>query len=80
MFNFLTRKKQHNGFAPEQEIERLLELSPFSALVTLLKSSSQEAEREYLGKAFFLRRDRTIYTEGNHLYITTPDRDRKSVG
>lgn len=74
MFNFLTRKKkQDRVFNPRQEIDRLTELSPPSALVTLMKGSSKSDEGEDVGKAFFLRRDKKLYTEGNHLYITTPD-------
>jgi hypothetical protein len=26
-----------------------------------------------MGKAFFLRKDKKLYTEGSHLYLTTPD-------
>jgi hypothetical protein len=33
---------------------------------------------EDLGKAFFLRRDKKLYTEGSNLYITAPD-NLKSV-
>ena len=74
MFNFLTRKKkQEKVFSAREEIDRLTELSPPSAVVTLLKGSSKNDEGEEVGKAFFLRRDKKLYTEGAHLYITTPD-------
>ena len=73
MFNFLTRKKkQTRSFSPQQEIARLTELSPPSALVSLSKDG-QKSENDELGKAFFLRRDKKLYSEGDHIYITTPD-------
>ena len=71
MFNFLTRRKKQTGtFSPRQEIVRLTELSPPSTLVT---TDGQKDKGEVLGKAFFLRRDKKLYSEGDHIYITTPD-------
>jgi len=73
MFDFLTRrKKQASTFSPLQEIHKLVELSPPSALVSMSKDKD-ESQSEELGKAFFLRRDKKLYTEGSHLYLTTPD-------
>jgi hypothetical protein len=73
MFDFLTRrKKQTSTFNPRQEIDRLAELSPPSALVSLIKDR-ESGELEDLGKAFFLRREKKLYSEGEHLYLTTPD-------
>lgn len=73
MFNFFFGKKKQGGkgFDPKAEIERLVEFSPPSALVYLLKSSGEGVEE--LGKAFFLRRDKKLYFEGTHIYSTTPE-------
>jgi hypothetical protein len=74
MFGFFRRGKQTKGFDPKQEIVRLSEFSPPSALVYLQKSGKQTGgEPEELGKAFFLRRDKKLYSDGNNIYITTPD-------
>ncbi|MBT4503808.1 MAG: hypothetical protein HOC74_39105 [Gemmatimonadetes bacterium] len=74
MFNFLTRKKkQERAFNPTQELDRLSELSPPSSLVILIKKGEEKKEGEDMGRAFFLRRDKKLYTEGSNLYITTPD-------
>lgn len=74
MFNFLTRrKKQERAFDPRQEVERLSEISPPSAVVSLVREGGQHGENEDLGRAFFLRRDKKLYTEGTCIYITTPD-------
>ncbi len=73
MFDFLTRrKKQTSSFSPRQEINKLSELSPPSALLSMSKDTG-DAEPEELGKAFFLRRDKKLYLEGDHFYLTTPD-------
>ena len=69
MFDFLTRrKKQASTFSPLQELHKLVELSPPSALVSMSKDKG-DSESEELGKAFFLRHDKKLYTEGNHLYL-----------
>jgi len=73
MFDFLTRrKKQSQGLNVRQEIGRLTELSPPSVLVTLI-SKTDKGKNEDLGKAFFLRREKKLYSEGGNLYLTTPD-------
>ena len=73
MFDFLTgRKKQASTFSPQQEVSKLAELSPPSALVSMSNDKNEDTHEE-LGKAFFLRREKKLYTEGSHLYLTTPD-------
>ena len=73
MFDFLTgRKKQGPGFKPQQEVTKLVELSPPSALLFLADDKSKDLN-EALGKAFFLRKEKKLYTENSHLYLTTPD-------
>ena len=71
MFDFFRKKKQASSFNPQQEIARLAELSPPSTMISLIKKG--EDEPESMGKAFFLRKDKKLYTEGSHLYLTTPD-------
>ena len=73
MFDFLTgRKKQGPNFKPQQEVTKLVELSPPSALLFLADNKSKDLN-EALGKAFFLRKEKKLYTENSHLYLTTPD-------
>ena len=73
MFDFLKgRKKQSSDFSPRQEIHKLTELSPPSALVSMIKDQ-KSGESEEMGKAFFLRREKKLYSEGENLYLTTPD-------
>jgi hypothetical protein len=38
-----------------------------------LSESDQATEPENLGQAFFLRQDKKLYTEGQNIYITTPE-------
>lgn len=74
MLNFLSRRKRaERSFNAKLEIDRLTELSPPSTLVTLVKEGESVEAGEDLGKAFFLRRDKKLYSEGEHVYITTPD-------
>ena len=74
MFDFFSRKKkQAKGFDPRVELATLGGLSPSSALVYLPKPGGDDEDAEDLGKAFFLRRDKKLYTEGSNLYITSPD-------
>ena len=74
MFDFLTGKKKSRAheFNPRREIQKLAELSPPSTLVTLIKGKSSDGAEE-MGKAFFLRREKKLYSEGDNLYLTTPD-------
>ena len=73
MFAFLTgRKKQRVTFEPQQEVDKLVELSPPSALLFLSDNESTN-KNEPLGKAFFLRKEKKLYTDRNHLYLTKPD-------
>ena len=73
MFDFLKgRKKQSSDFDPRQEIQKLAELSPPSALIGLLKNNDSD-EAEDMGKSFFLRREKKLYSESGHFYRTTPD-------
>ena len=73
MFDFLKgRKKQSADFNPRHEIQKLTELSPPSALVAMIKDNGA-SEPEDMGKAFFLRREKKLYSEGSNLYLTTPD-------
>lgn len=74
MFDFFSRKKkQTKAFDARVEIAQLSQLGPPSALVYLPKPGSSDDEPEDLGKAFFLRRDKKIYSEGSNIYITAPD-------
>ncbi len=74
MFDFFfgRRKSGDPGFDPKLEIERLIEYSPPSALVYNIKSAANGGVED-LGKSFILRRDKRLYSEGPHLYITTPE-------
>ena len=69
MLDFFRRKKRDQDFSPRQQLDRLTELSPPSTLVTLVGGK----EPEELGKAFFLRRDKKIFSDGDSLYLTTPE-------
>ena len=63
MFDFLKgRKKQSGSFSVRQEIQKLTDLSPPSALVSIIKNKGDEPEE--MGKAFFLRREKKLYSVG----------------
>ena len=63
MFDFLKgRKKNTSSFNPRLEIQKLADLSPPSALVGLLQDNDH-GEVEEIGKAFFLRRDKKLYSK-----------------
>ena len=80
MFDFLFKKKnQEKAFNPKGAITTLSGLSPPSTLVYLPKPGKEDEEPDDLGKAFFLRRDKKLYTEGNNLYITSPDNVKGST-
>jgi hypothetical protein len=74
MFDFFfgRRRSSDPGFDPKIEIERLIEYSPPSALVYHVKGTGSSGVED-LGKSFILRRDKKLYAEGPHLYITTPE-------
>jgi len=73
MFAFLTgRKKRGATFKPQQEVDKLVELGPPSALLFLSDDESND-QSEPLGKVFFLRKEKKLYTQRNHLYMTKPD-------
>lgn len=73
MFDFFSRnKKKRSDFDPAVEITNLGNLNPPSTLVYLPKPGLPDDDPEELGKAFFLRRDKKLYTEGTNLYITSP--------
>lgn len=73
MFDFLKgRKKQSSDFDPRQEIQKLAELSPPSALIGLITNNDSD-EAEDMGKSFFLRREKKLYSERSNFYLTTPD-------
>lgn len=74
MLDFIIpRKKQAKTFVPQEVVLRLTDLNPPSALVFLQKNFAGSRTEENLGKAFFLQRDRKVYSEGPFLYITTPE-------
>lgn len=78
MFDFLSRKKKKGpAFDPRVEISQLSQMSPPSTLVYMPKAGD-EADPDDLGKAFFLRRDKKIYSEGANIYITSPDNLKSS--
>ena len=73
MFNFLFgKKKQAKSFSADEQAGRLRKLSPSSALVSIKKADNED-ESDPLGKAFFLRQDRKLFTQGRYIYITTPE-------
>ncbi|MEE2657070.1 MAG: hypothetical protein VX733_01120 [Candidatus Latescibacterota bacterium] len=73
MFDFLKKKKKKGPtFDPRVEVTQLGAMSPPSALV-YQPLRGDDDEFEDLGKAFFLRRDKKIYSEGPNIYITAPD-------
>ena len=68
------RKKKGPSFDPRVEISQLSAMSPPSTLVYLpTPGADPEDDPEDLGKSFFLRRDKKIYSEGANIYITSPD-------
>jgi hypothetical protein len=67
------RKKKGPSFDPQVEISQLSQMSPPSALVYMPNPASTDEEPDDLGKSFFLRRDKKIYSEGSNIYITSPD-------
>ena len=73
MFDFLKgRKKQSIAFNPRQEIQKLAELSPPFPLIGLITNNDSD-EAEDMGKSFFLRREKKLYSERSNFYLTTPD-------
>lgn len=79
MFDFLSRKKKKGpNFDPRVEISQLSQLSPPSTLVYMPIPGNDDDEPDDLGKAFFLRRDKKIYSEGSSIYITSPDNLKSS--
>ena len=73
MFDFLTRKKRKGpAFDARVEISQLAAMSPPSTLV-YVPTPGDDEEMDDLGKSFFLRRDKKIYSEGANIYITSPD-------
>ena len=70
MFDIFRKKKRKAKFSTSQQLDRLAELSPPSTFVTLIKSNK---DVENLGRAFFLRRDKKIYSDGENIYLTTPE-------
>ncbi|MFP6644058.1 MAG: hypothetical protein VCF24_10950 [Candidatus Latescibacterota bacterium] len=68
------RKKKGPSFDARAEISQLAAMSPPSTLVYLpTPGADPDDEPEDLGKSFFLRRDKKIYSEGANIYITSPD-------
>ena len=78
MFDFLKGLiKQSSSFSVRQEIQKLTDLSPPSALVAIITNHGDKPEE--MGKAFFLRRVKKLYSgEGGSLYLTTPDNLKKA--
>jgi len=70
---FSKNKKQKKQLDVGQVLRHLVELSPPSTLVLLTETSGGHKVDEDLGKAFFLQRDKKVYTDTNHIYITTPE-------
>lgn len=74
MVNLFSRKKdQEKKLDLNQVVQQLTELAPPSVLVYLEETGSGRKLDENLGKAFLLQRDQRLYTDANHLYITTPE-------
>ena len=71
MFDIFRRKKRDTEFNVRLQLERLAELSPPSTLANLMGPNKEIIED--LGKAFFLRRDKKIYSDGDSIYLTTPE-------
>ena len=70
MFDIFRKKKRKIQFDTNQQLDRLAELSPPSTLVNLIKDNENI---ENLGRAFFLRREKKIYSDGKNIYLTTPE-------
>ena len=70
---FSKKKKQAKTLEVDQVIHRLADLSPPSTLVFLEQTAGGRKVDENLGRAFFLQRDKKLYSEANHIYITTPE-------
>ena len=63
MFDFLKGlKKQSGSFSVRQEIQKLTDLSPPSALAAIITNNGNEPEE--MGKAFFMRREKNLYSRG----------------
>ena len=68
------RKKKGPTFDAGAVISQLAAMSPPSNLVHLpTPGADPDDEPEDLGKSFFLRRDKKIYSEGANIYITSPE-------
>jgi hypothetical protein len=72
MFEFLRRKKQGVSFSPKEQLSKLTEMSQPSTIAYLQRGDDPD-ELDNLGKAFFLRQEKRLYSEGKHLYLTTPE-------
>lgn len=72
------RKKKGPSFDPRVEIAQLAAMSPPSTLVYMPNPANSDEEPDDLGKSFFLRRDKKIYSEGANIYITSPDNLKSS--
>ncbi|HJP30324.1 MAG TPA: hypothetical protein QGF95_07190 [Candidatus Latescibacteria bacterium] len=72
------RKKKGPAFDPRVEITQLAAMSPPSTLVYMPSPGGDDEDPDDLGKAFFLRRDKKIYSEGANIYITSPDNVKSS--
>lgn len=82
---FAKKKNQTKTLDVGQVIHRLTELSPSSTVVFLEQTGGGRKVDENMGKAFLLQRDQKLYSEANHIYITTPedmkvDRDAQFKG
>ncbi|MFA6110948.1 MAG: hypothetical protein WDA75_19480 [Candidatus Latescibacterota bacterium] len=70
---FSRKQRQEKQLDLDQVVQQLTELSPPSVLVYLEETGNGRKVDENLGKAFLLQRDQRLYTDVNHLYITTPE-------
>ena len=66
-----TSKKR--AVEPRQVIHQLNQMDPPSALLFMTETAMGREVDESLGRAIFLKREERLYTEGDCIYITTPE-------
>lgn len=67
------KKSKKKEVDPRKVIHRLDQLNPPSALVYLVQTALGRDADETLGRAILLKRDEQLYTEGDCIYVTTPE-------
>ena len=67
------KKGKKREVDPKQVIHRLNQLDPPSSLLFMTETALGREADEELGRALFLKREEKLYTEGDCIYVTTPE-------